>query len=854
MFDKRRFDTFIFAVYIAAVKCLSIEAFGIEIDNKEILQQILTSPSTGSFLELGCLTSPMSYTVISRRDIQESGARTLTELLEIYVPGFQYLFNPFYGTLWGMRGICSDRNTKFIVLVNNHILNMQSRDGFRSELVLGMLGDIERIEVLRGPASLVYGSGAMAGIVNIITRRELNDTCDLTLSHGPFNAREADFYISRRLGKNQMLRGSLGWRQSAGMGIHESRLYGVPQWPFPDIADPTIDSSDMEYNGVPSNGSHGATPGNYKASLDWNWNMESGRKLRLYIRYTKQIESIAGLVIADPWPEIAGKPYLVRIDTSLQYVDSSSEYRVYNKTDNSYIGTTHDGEYYTPFKIPEEAKDLYRFFGYDSILPANTFWNLTESWGDNRRQYINENLMAELNYTTFPQLWNINWKVDFKYSYDNAANKTVFEKLPGYENINIASANTLERFGEQRHLLGVKALGKFMEPRQYNLQMASGIESRCDIIGKDWMGRNEWREEALHKVVEDVTYWTLSAFTEGFFSFKQSRKSENLINLNGGLRYDHHSRGKGMLNTKAAFVMIFPQWGPSEWSAKVIYQSSSNYGSADNYEPNHYNYDSTGAINYSFEKKERSPDEGGGGTIPPYKEVELKPESIVGTDYILSTSLFDNLIVNTLSFSKGNIRNLFVWSQEQYRIVNAGPYSYYNFDADVRINGNRFTAGVNHTLQRPIVTAESDTLVKNVISADGRNFLNLAANITKLYFTFRPYHSISFHTDGRIFWGYPGRNVVQKSANNIKIQYWNIDNLPLLKLDTSIRYKISRKVTLSLYAYDIFGMDQGKTDEKGLNSFFVRNSLRCIYIADPKTNGSVSTDRRSYAVRLDVSL
>ena len=53
---------------------------------------------------------------------------------------------------WGMRGVVNDRHTKLIYLVNGHKMNAQARDGFQGEVVLGLLNDIERVEVLRGPA------------------------------------------------------------------------------------------------------------------------------------------------------------------------------------------------------------------------------------------------------------------------------------------------------------------------------------------------------------------------------------------------------------------------------------------------------------------------------------------------------------------------------------------------------------------------------------------------------------------------------------------------------------------------------------------------------------------------------
>lgn len=70
----------------------------------------------------------------------------------------------------GMRGIVADRNGKILLLVNGRRMNQDAHDGAVSELENNDLGDIERIEVIRGPGSVTYGPGAIMGLVNIVTK------------------------------------------------------------------------------------------------------------------------------------------------------------------------------------------------------------------------------------------------------------------------------------------------------------------------------------------------------------------------------------------------------------------------------------------------------------------------------------------------------------------------------------------------------------------------------------------------------------------------------------------------------------------------------------------------------------
>ena len=66
----------------------SFLVYSSELSLQELLEVNL---STGSFLEIDIQHSPINLTIIDEEKIRHSGARHLSELLEIYVPGFQYM-------------------------------------------------------------------------------------------------------------------------------------------------------------------------------------------------------------------------------------------------------------------------------------------------------------------------------------------------------------------------------------------------------------------------------------------------------------------------------------------------------------------------------------------------------------------------------------------------------------------------------------------------------------------------------------------------------------------------------------------------------------------------------------------
>lgn len=119
--------------------------------------------------------------VVDAMDIEESTAKSLGELLANQ-PGVDWRTRGNYGGAAEeikIRGMSSNGTQ---VLVNGISINSPS---FGSADISGIpLNSIERIEVVKGSGSLLYGSGAMGGTVNIITKRPEKDKMDLKVTAG----------------------------------------------------------------------------------------------------------------------------------------------------------------------------------------------------------------------------------------------------------------------------------------------------------------------------------------------------------------------------------------------------------------------------------------------------------------------------------------------------------------------------------------------------------------------------------------------------------------------------------------------------------------------------------------------
>jgi outer membrane receptor protein involved in Fe transport len=122
------------------------------------------------------LEAPQAVYVLTRDDIRESGATNLAELLR-QVPGVFVVQSSATTFTVGIRGVNASTqliNRGMLVLVDGR-QTLERGFGIQPWWSLGVeLSDIERVEVVRGPGSVVYGSNALTGVINIVTRSPLD--------------------------------------------------------------------------------------------------------------------------------------------------------------------------------------------------------------------------------------------------------------------------------------------------------------------------------------------------------------------------------------------------------------------------------------------------------------------------------------------------------------------------------------------------------------------------------------------------------------------------------------------------------------------------------------------------------
>ncbi|HUA38329.1 MAG TPA: TonB-dependent receptor [Candidatus Sulfopaludibacter sp.] len=141
-----------------------------ELSLEQLMQIKVPEVYSASKFEQKATEAPSSVTVITSDEIKHYGWRTLGDLLGS-VQGFYVSYDRNYAYL-GTRGVnLGDANNRILLLVNGHRINNDLNDSaaIDSSFILDV-DLIDRVEIIRGPSSVLYGNNAFFGVVNVITR------------------------------------------------------------------------------------------------------------------------------------------------------------------------------------------------------------------------------------------------------------------------------------------------------------------------------------------------------------------------------------------------------------------------------------------------------------------------------------------------------------------------------------------------------------------------------------------------------------------------------------------------------------------------------------------------------------
>ena len=140
---------------------------------------------------------PQSVQIVNREMLDAQKVFDFADALQ-YLPGVQRALTQIEGWLGdevAMRGFNLNYNANYL------------RDGFKFEgLTTSDTADIEQVEVLKGPASALYGTAEAGGVVNVITKKPTETPfVSLSFTGGSYQRLRPEFDVSGPLNKRKTL-------------------------------------------------------------------------------------------------------------------------------------------------------------------------------------------------------------------------------------------------------------------------------------------------------------------------------------------------------------------------------------------------------------------------------------------------------------------------------------------------------------------------------------------------------------------------------------------------------------------------------------------------------------------------
>ncbi|MDE6526052.1 MAG: TonB-dependent receptor plug domain-containing protein, partial [Muribaculaceae bacterium] len=171
-------------IALSCLMALSLSTLASELPDStaQMLDELVV---TGSNAAVPARLMPYTVSVVSRAELESSGSPELLSVISGRVPSLFVTQRSIYG--FGvssnggsghikMRGIGGDRASAVLMMLDgqpqfagiysHHVADFYDKDY------------VERVEVLRGPSSVLYGSNAMAGTINVLTRHPRRDRLD----------------------------------------------------------------------------------------------------------------------------------------------------------------------------------------------------------------------------------------------------------------------------------------------------------------------------------------------------------------------------------------------------------------------------------------------------------------------------------------------------------------------------------------------------------------------------------------------------------------------------------------------------------------------------------------------------
>lgn len=161
-----------------------------------------------------------SVTIIDEEMINKMGANTLLDVLRV-VPGMGVSQSNIYVDKIAVRGIETWFSEKVLILLDEHSLNSDLLNGGATGTFANLpLENIKRVEIIRGPASALYGENAFTALINIITKeaKDINGV-QISAKSGSYNTKIANLLLGKTY-ENFDLTANINYRNTDGYSAY----------------------------------------------------------------------------------------------------------------------------------------------------------------------------------------------------------------------------------------------------------------------------------------------------------------------------------------------------------------------------------------------------------------------------------------------------------------------------------------------------------------------------------------------------------------------------------------------------------------------------------------------------------
>jgi outer membrane receptor for ferrienterochelin and colicins len=200
-----------------------------ELSLEELMEvKVITASKTDQSIN----DAPGIVSVITAKEIQKFGANSLYEVLEriagTYLPSFFF----YAQNAVSMRGDLPEGQDKHtLLLLNGRPFRESMTQGLNTSFYLSLpLLAIDKIEIIRGPGSVLYGTNAFTGVINVITKKDFKfdqpTTVQATATTGSLGTRASEAYIAQQHGDFKWM-GSVRYFREDGWNFQAVDIMGV---------------------------------------------------------------------------------------------------------------------------------------------------------------------------------------------------------------------------------------------------------------------------------------------------------------------------------------------------------------------------------------------------------------------------------------------------------------------------------------------------------------------------------------------------------------------------------------------------------------------------------------------------